>query len=114
MAFDNELTVLWTTDNLVTTRDMVFMYAGNAKRLGWFEHVNLVIWGASAVLAAENGEVQGWLRELMDAGVDVYACKACADRHGASEALAALGVVVAYMGQPLTERLKAGAALLTV
>lgn len=32
MAFENELTVLWTTDNLITSRDMVFMYTVNAKK----------------------------------------------------------------------------------
>ncbi len=44
MAFENELTVLWTTDNLITSRDMVFMYTVNAKKHGWFEKVVLVIW----------------------------------------------------------------------
>lgn len=114
MAFENELTVLWTNDNLITTRDMVFMYTLNAKRQGWFEHVTLVIWGATAVLTAENEEVQGWLKEVMDAGVYVTACKACADRHDASEKLTALGVDVDYLGVALTERLKAGSALLSV
>jgi hypothetical protein len=114
MAFENELTVLWTTDNLTTARDMVFMYTVNAKKHGWFENVILVIWGATSPLVAENKEVQGWVKEAIEAGVYVTACRACADRHGVAEQLEALGIDVDYLGVALTERLKANSALLTV
>jgi len=114
MAFENELTVLWTTDNLITSRDMVFMYTVNAKKNGWFENVILVIWGATAKLTAENEEVQGWVKDAIEAGVSVTACKACADRHGVSEKLETLGIDVDYLGVALSDRLKANSALLTV
>jgi hypothetical protein len=114
MSSVNKLTVLWTTDDLVTCLDMVFMYAANAKKFGWFEEVTLVIWGPSAVLAAENPVVQQHLKEMAELGVTLSACKACADRHEVSKQLEALGIEVKYWGVGLTEVLKGYGKLLTV
>jgi len=110
----DKLTVLWTTDNLVTTLDMVFMYATGAKKFGWFDEVTLVIWGPSAVLAAENSVVQQHLKEMAELGITVSACKACADRHKVGNKLEALGIEVKYWGVGLTEVLKGDGKLLTV
>ena len=44
----------------------------------------------------------------MDSGVEVLACRACADRYGVSEKLEELGIKVIYMGEPLTQYLKSG------
>lgn len=114
MDSENKLTILWTTDDLVTSLDMVFMYAANAKKFGWFEEVTLVIWGPSAVLAAENSVVQRHLKEMAELGVIVSACKACADRHKVSEQLESMGIEVKYWGVGLTEVLKGDGKLLTV
>jgi len=111
---ENSLNVLWTTDNLITTEKMVFMYAHNAKLLGWFEDVTLIIWGASAKLTGENEAVQDKIREMVESGVKVDACKACADQLGVTEKLESLGVVVKYYGEPLTEILKKSGKLITI
>lgn len=114
MGAVDKLTVLWTTNDLVTTLDMAFMYAANAKKFGWFDEVTLVIWGSSAVLAAENSVVQQHLQEMAGLGVKLSACKACADRHKVSKQLEALGIEVKYWGVGLTEVLKGDGKLLTV
>ncbi len=114
MSDVNQLTVLWTTDNLVTTKDMVFLYTHNAKKRGWWEDVTLVIWGASTVLAATNEEVREALRAMASDGVKLEACIACAKHNDAVEALEELGVEVKGWGTPLTEVLKGDGALLTV
>jgi hypothetical protein len=44
----------------------------------------------------------------------VEACKNCADNFGVSEKLEKLGVVVRYMGLPLTEYLKNGEKIITI
>ena len=43
---------------------------------------------------------------MKEAGVELFACKACADNYGVSDKLAGLGIDVKYMGMPLTEILK--------
>ena len=82
---EDKLNVLWTSGDLVTVEKMVFMYTHNAKLLGWWDEVTLIIWGASTKLAGENKEVQAKIKEMVDTGVKVEACKACADQLGASE-----------------------------
>jgi hypothetical protein len=101
-----KLVILWTTDNVITSRDMVFMYAGNAMKFGWWDEVVLIIWGASAVLAAGDSSIQSRISGLMGNGVEVVACRACAERHDAVDSLQKLGVRVEYIGSELTEYLK--------
>jgi hypothetical protein len=50
--------------------------------------------------------LQTAVKAMMADGVVIKACKACADSYGVSDDLAALGIEVKYMGQPLTEMLK--------
>jgi len=114
MGAVDKLTVLWTTDDLVTTLDMVFMYVDNAKKFGWFEEITLVIWGPSAVLAAGNSVVQQHLQEMAGLGIKLSACKSCSDRHKVSKQLEALGIEVKYWGVGLTEVLKSDGKLLTI
>ena len=114
MKDKDHLYILWTNADPVTADKMVFMYAFNGLKKGWWKEVTVVIWGATALLAAENPEVQAKIKELLAGGVEFTACKACADQLGVTEKLEALGSEVKYWGQPLTELLKDGAYLLTI
>ena len=108
------LYVLWTNDNKVTAEKMVFMYTINSLLHGWWEKVTLIIWGATAQLASEDVNIQAKIKEALDAGVHVTACKACADQLGVTETLENLQVEVKYWGQLLTEVLKNNEKLLTI
>lgn len=108
------LYILWTNDNPITAEKMVFMYAINGIRQGWWEEVTLIIWGAPALLVSKNGDIQDKVQEALDAGVHLTACKACADQLGVTAKLKELGIVVEYLGQPLTELLKNNEQLLTI
>ncbi len=108
------LYVLWTNDNPVTAEKMVFMYTINSLIHGWWEKVTLIIWGAPAKLVGEDANVQKKIKEALDAGVHVTACKACADELGVTETLEKLQIEVKYWGQPLTEILKNNEQLLTI
>lgn len=108
------LYVLWTNDNLITADKMVFMYTINSLLYGWWEDVTLIVWGATAQLASENEQIQSRIQEAQDAGVEVVACKACADQLGVSEKLEALGIEVKYTGVMMTGILKNDEALLTI
>ncbi|MGD8388368.1 MAG: DsrE family protein [Desulfobacteraceae bacterium] len=114
MEKKDHLYILWTNGDPITAEKMVFMYAVNSLRKGWWEKVTLIIWGAPAKLSAENREIQQKIKEALDAGVYVTACKACADQVGATEVLEKINVEVKYWGEPLTGILKSGKALLTI
>ncbi len=110
----DKLNILWTTDNKETFFNMVSMYTINAKKREWWQEVNVIIWGASSKLAGTDTEVQAKIVEMMAQGVTVEACLACAENFGVSESLSKLGVNLRYMGQPLTDYLKADEKLLTI
>jgi len=111
---NDSLAVLWVTKDKEAALNMVFMYTKNSKLRKWWGKVTLIIWGPSGPLLVSDAELQKELKALKDAGVELQACKACSDRYGISDQLTALGVDVKYMGQPLTELLKSGTAVLSV
>jgi hypothetical protein len=114
MKDKDHLYILWTNSDPVTAEKMVFMYALNGIKKGWWKEITVVIWGSTAKLAGENVDVQNKIKELSAAGVKFSACKACADELGVTEKLLGLGIEVKYWGQPLTEIIKSGQFLLTV
>lgn len=114
MDKSESLFILWTTSEIETFDEMVFMYAFNGKKYGWWDDITVVIWGASARLAGADEIVQLKIREMIGGGVKVEACKACADDLGVSAKLEEIGVEVKYWGQALTKVLKSGAKLITI
>ncbi len=104
----SKLMVIWTSGDREVALKMVFMYTFNAKKQGWWDQIRFVVWGPSSKLLSEDEELQKGIKDMMEAGVEVQACKACADLYGVSDKLAALGIDVKYMGVPLTDMLKGG------
>lgn len=102
----DKLVVLWTSGDPEVAKKMVFMYVYNAKKAGWWEEVTFIIWGPSSRLLAEDEELQGRLQDMKETGINLEACKACADQYGVSGKLEDLGVDVKYMGEPLTKYIK--------
>ena len=78
------------------------------------DNVRLLIWGPSAKLLIEDKELQKYLTELKSAGVELYACKGCADMYGISDKLSALGINVMYTGKMLADMQKEGWSILTL
>jgi hypothetical protein len=114
MSEKTHLYVLWTNDNVITAEKMVFMYTVNSLIHGWWEKVTLIIWGASAKLVSENKDIQKKVKEALDAGVHITACKACADQLGVTQTLENLKIEVKYWGAPLTEIIANGEKLLII
>ena len=108
------LYILWTTDNVLTCKNMVFMYATNSKLHGWWDDVCVIIWGASAKLAAENDDIKELIAIAKHAGVRFSACVACARQLGVSEALEAQGIEILPWGQKLTELIQNGEKLISI
>lgn len=110
----DHLYVVWTSPDRDVALRMAFMYTSNAKVKGWWKDVTLVVWGPSANLLAHDLELQDKVRSMKQAGVNLFACKACSDSYGVSGVLESLGIQVIYMGVPLTEALKQGLKVLTI
>ena len=113
MAEKEKLCVIWSSADKDVAFSMVFMYTLNAKLHGWFKTVRLVVWGPSSKLLSEDSDLQDYIAKMKEAGVELQACKACADMHGVCDDLSTLGIDVKYMGEPLTEILKGDWATLT-
>ena len=108
MSAKHHQLILWTSSDREVALKMVFMYALNAKKYGWMDSIRLLIWGPSQKLLVEDSVLQEYLGKLKDAGVEFYACKACADMYGISDKLSKLGVTVMYTGEMLADLQKQG------
>jgi hypothetical protein len=109
----SRLAVLWTSGDREVALKVAFMYTLAAKTQGWFDEVQLIVWGPSSHLLSHDTELQDYVARMQEAGVEVVACRACADAFGVTGAIESLGIEVKYMGQPLTEMLKGDWKVLT-
>ena len=109
----DHLAVIWSSGDPDVAHKVCFMYTQNAKRRGWFENVTLIVWGPSAELLSRDAALQARIHEMINDGVVIEACRACADSYGVSDDLSALSIDVKYMGVPLTSMLKEGSHVLT-
>ncbi len=107
------LNILWTTNDKDTFKHMISMYSLNSLKSGWWDEINIIIWGGSTRLSGEDTEVQKGLQKLLKNGVTIEACKACADKMKVSDTLKDLGVDVKYMSA-LTGYIKGTDKLLTI
>jgi hypothetical protein len=114
MPQKTKLHILWTNDNLITSEKMVFMYGINSKKMGWWDEVTIILWGATVKLVSENIKTQELIEEAKLEGVHITACKACADQLGVTTTLERLDIEVVYWGEPLTKILKADEKLITI
>jgi hypothetical protein len=106
-AEPNRLAIVWTSGDPDVAHRMTLMYANGAKKQGWFDEVRLVIWGPSQRLVVADKDIRAYIERLIEAGVIVQACLACADSYGIADDLRAIsGVEVKYMGQSLSDFLK--------
>ena len=114
MSANDKLTILWTTDNKDTVFNMLAMYALNSKNRGWWKHINIILWGASVKLVANDTQVQTEILEMLQSGITIEACQDCFENFGVASIITNLGITVRYMGIPLTEYLKNGEKILSI
>lgn len=113
LSSKDKLVVVWTSGDRDVAIKMVYMYTYNAKKYGWWDDITFIVWGASAKLLSEDKELQNYIIKMKDEGIDLKACKACADMYGVSDKLTELGITVKYMGVELTDFIKEGRHVLT-
>ena len=102
----DKLFIIWSSGDREVAFKLVYMYAANSLIHGWWDRVRLVVWGPSAKLLCDDGEVAAGLEKLRESGVELMACKRCAELYGVVEELEALGLDVHYVGTTITEMLK--------
>jgi hypothetical protein len=89
------------------------VYPLNAAKNNWMDEVKVIIFGPSEKVAAYDTEVQDRIKELQNLGVEVLACKWCADRMNITSELEKAGIKVEYVGTVISQLLKDGWASLT-
>jgi len=89
------------------------IYPLNAAKNKWFDEVKVIIFGPSEKVAAYDSQVQEKLKELQETGVEVLACKWCADRMHITSILEKIGIKVVYVGSIISQLLKDDWASLT-
>lgn len=114
MSSSNDLHILWMNADVLTAQTMLMMYARNAMTHGWWDSVTVIVWGATAKLAAENKIIQDEMALTMQAGVRFSACVACVNKLGVRGTLEKLGIEVKPWGQELTRLIKDKCNLITV
>lgn len=107
-----KLHVLWTTGEKEVALRMIFIYLLDAKSIGWWDEIHLIIWGPSAKLLAGNRLVKREVDFLLQSGIMVEACEGCTEAYGITEKIRSFGIKVRYMGEPLTEILQSDEKLI--
>ncbi len=102
----DKLVVVWTSGDKEVAMKMVFMYTFNAKKYAWWDDITLLVWGPSSKLLSEDEDLQNYVKEMLDLGINVLACKGCADLYEVSDDLEEIGVTVKYTGVDLTNFIK--------
>jgi hypothetical protein len=106
MDQNKKLAVVWTSGDKDVAEKMVFMYTYNAAKYKWWDEIHLIVWGPSSKLLSEDKDLQESITKMKEEGIQISACKACADLYNVSEKLEKIGIEVKYMGKALTEYLQ--------
>ncbi|MFW5735597.1 MAG: DsrE family protein [Oceanidesulfovibrio sp.] len=109
----NKLLIIWSSGDREVALSMVFMYVRNAQKKGWWDEIMVLIWGPSAEILAMDQDLRTPVKELIDLGVKVTACQACAELFDVGDRLVRMGVHVYSMDEPMTEMIKDGWKVLT-
>jgi len=111
---NDKLNILWLTDNKETIFNMLSMYVINSKKKGWWDNLNVILWGPSVNLVAHDTQVQTEIKEMLQNGVTIEACRDCCNNYGVVPIIEKIGISVRYMGAPLTQYIKDGEKILTI
>ena len=104
--------VLSSSDREVAL-EVGLIYPLNAAKNKWVDEVKVIIFGPSEKVAAYDTEVQEKIKDLQNVGVEVLACKWCADRMNITSKLEEAGVKVVFVGSIISQLLKDGWTSLT-
>lgn len=110
----NKLVVLWKSDNMIDVNEMITPYILASKKNGWWDEVEVIIWGASQNVVVSDDETKRRVALMLKLGIKVYACKKCAIDLNIEHALTDLNINVIYTGELLTQCLQSDAKVITL
>lgn len=108
VPIDQSVFIIWSSADPEVAHNIALMYGHNALSRGWWKRVRLIVWGPSARLVTEDDSIREKLQIMMQDGVEIWACRACADNYGVADQLESIGLDVRFVGQPVTEMLQQG------
>ncbi len=84
------------------------MYAVNALKHAWMEEVKLIFFGPAEALVIQDPLLQELIQEYQNEAGTAVACKFIADRDDHGDEISALGIEVKYVGELISNLIKAG------
>ena len=102
----DKLAILWVSGDREAALNMVSMYTLKSNSETWWKECKLISWGPSNKLIADDPDVRLMLTQILDTGVQIEACKRCAEGYGIEDALETMGVEIKFMGEPFTQYLQ--------
>ena len=105
--------VLLSSGDREVALEVGLIYPLNAAKNKWLDEVKVIIFGPSEKLAAYDSQVQEKLKELQETGIEIMACKWCADRMNITGILEKAGIRVVYVGTIISQLLRDGWTSLT-
>lgn len=88
--------------------EMGLMYARNAAKQGWMSEVKVFLFGPSETQIATDPALRAMVESMIAEGLVPVACKYCSDKYLVSEQLEKMGCAVSYVGEPISDAIKAG------
>lgn len=114
MDSSRHLYIVWASNDPITSMYMVFAYASNSIRNGWWDKVFVVVWGSSQVLLCEDEQVRRGMKKARSVGVGFSASLSCAESLGTVERLLGMDLDVIHWGAKLSELLQSDAHVIVV
>jgi len=88
--------------------EMGLMYARNAAKQGWMSDVKVFLFGPSETQVATDPALRKMAETMIEEGMVLAACKYCSDKYSVSALLEDAGCNVSYVGEPISDAIKAG------
>ncbi len=101
-----KLLIVWSSGEKEVAKKLVLLYGSVILPRGYWDEATIMIWGPSALLLAEDEELQAKLKIVQENGVKVNACVVCTDDYKVSDKLQELGIELIHTGEMLTNALQ--------
>lgn len=102
----NKLLIVWSSGEKEVAKKLVLLYGSVMLGRKYWDEATIMIWGPSALLIAQDEEIQAQLKVVKETGVKFNACVVCTDDYGVSDKLKELGVELIHTGEMLTHSLQ--------
>lgn len=100
---NDKLTILWTSGEKDVAMKVAFRYADEVVQKNLWREVELLVWGASVLLAGSDADIKSKLLNLMEVGIQVKACIVCADEYEVTQELEDMGIELIMVSEHMND-----------